>query len=112
MRIGIRSLRELAQADLSLLLDEFGVIGQQLHDLANGIDRTNIREKYIPKDARLKKGSPMYDLFNTDFHEIYRKRDLKHMKGKFDEQLANEIRENISRDPTELENRTEGISVG
>jgi DNA polymerase V len=59
MRIGIRSLRELAQADLSLLLDEFGVIGQQLHDLANGIDRTNIREKYIPKETNLSIGQTL-----------------------------------------------------
>ncbi|MBP5092081.1 MAG: hypothetical protein J6328_05960 [Bacilli bacterium] len=58
-RIGIRNIRELAQADLSLLLEEFGVMGQQLHDLANGIDRTNIREKYVPKETNLSSGQTL-----------------------------------------------------
>ena len=58
-RIGIRNIRELATADSSLLIEEFGVMGQQLHDLANGIDRTNIREKYVPKETNLSIGQTL-----------------------------------------------------
>ena len=34
-------------------------MGQQLHDLANGIDRTNIREKYVPKETSLSLGQTL-----------------------------------------------------
>ena len=34
-------------------------MGQQLHDLANGIDRTNIREKYVPKETSLSIGQTL-----------------------------------------------------
>ncbi|MBO4540760.1 MAG: damage repair protein [Bacilli bacterium] len=52
-RIGIRSMEELAKADERLLKREFGIMGKQLHDLANGIDPTDIRKKYIPKETSL-----------------------------------------------------------
>ena len=83
-----------------------------IHNAPRGCGLIKFGEKYIPKDARLKKGSPMYDLFNTDFHEIYRKGELKQMKGNLDRQLSDEIRETMRLDPTELENRTEEICLG
>ena len=52
-RIGIHSLEELAKADERLLKKEFGVMGKQLHDLSNGIDPTDIRKKYVPKEKSL-----------------------------------------------------------
>lgn len=58
-RIGIRSMKELAHCDRGFLEEEFGVMGLQLHDLANGIDRTDIREKYIPKESNLSIGQTL-----------------------------------------------------
>ena len=58
-RIGIRSLKELALADEFLLKREFGVMGAQLHDLANGIDRSDIREEYVPKNRNLSIGQTL-----------------------------------------------------
>ena len=58
-RLGIRSLEELSQADPYLLKREFGILGSQLHDLANGIDRTDIREKYVPKERNLSIGQTL-----------------------------------------------------
>lgn len=55
-RIGIRNLEQLAKAPISTLEREFGIIGLQLHDLANGIDVANIREKYVPKEKNLNIG--------------------------------------------------------
>ena len=44
-RLGIHSLRSLAHADDAMLKKEFGIIGKQLKDLANGIDESKINEK-------------------------------------------------------------------
>jgi DNA polymerase V len=43
--MGIRSLEALAHAKKEDLEKEFGILGNQLQDLANGIDRTDIRRK-------------------------------------------------------------------
>lgn len=52
-RIGIRSLKELAEADDGLLEKEFGVMGQQLKDLACGRDESDIENKYEPEERSL-----------------------------------------------------------
>lgn len=57
--LGIRSLKQLAKADKDIIEDEFGVIGLQLMDLANGIDNTDIREKYVPKENHLTQGQTL-----------------------------------------------------
>ena len=48
-RIGIRSLKDLALAPTELLEKEFGIMGLQLKDLANGHDESEIANKYIPQ---------------------------------------------------------------
>lgn len=58
-RIGIRTLKELAHADESLLVKEFGIMGHQLHDLSNGRDESNIQEKYIPKETSFSYGQTL-----------------------------------------------------
>ncbi len=58
-KMGIHTLEALAKADVMNLEKEFGVIGHQLHDLANGIDRTDIREKYTPKERNLSIGQTL-----------------------------------------------------
>jgi nucleotidyltransferase/DNA polymerase involved in DNA repair len=40
--IGIRTIGELAKADTSMLLAEFGSIGSELHNLSNGVDNSKI----------------------------------------------------------------------
>lgn len=55
-KMGISNLEGLAKIDVSYLEKEFGVMGHQLHDLACGIDRTDIREKYVPKETSLSLG--------------------------------------------------------
>lgn len=58
-RIGIHSLKELAEADVALLSKEFGVMGYQLHQLANGIDDSDIECKYEPKEKGLSNGQTL-----------------------------------------------------
>ena len=52
-KLGIFSIRELANSNPDLLKKEFGVIGVQLWFHANGIDESNIREPYKPKSTGL-----------------------------------------------------------
>lgn len=80
-----------------------------IHNAQRGCGLLKFGEKYIPKDARLKKGSPMYDLFNTDFHEIQRKKDIKNLQKNMDTQMTEEIREVMELDPTEEEKKTADI---
>jgi len=54
--MGIRNLEQLAKTPTELLVKQFGVLGNQLHNLANGIDETDIREKYIPKENHISVG--------------------------------------------------------
>jgi len=65
-RIGIHSLRELAQADVSLLTKEFGIMGHQLHELANGRDESDIECKYVPKEKGLSNGQTLRRNYHKD----------------------------------------------
>lgn len=57
--IGIRSVKELAVADPKLLEKSFGIIGLQLKQLANGIDESDFRDPYVPKDVSLSLGQTL-----------------------------------------------------
>lgn len=59
-RIGINSIKSLARAPLEMLKSEFGVMGEQLHCLANGIDDSDIQEAYVPKERNLSLGQTLW----------------------------------------------------
>ncbi|MEG0034169.1 MAG: damage repair protein [Bacilli bacterium] len=59
-KIGIETVKDLATAPVSVLRDNFGIMGQQLHDLANGIDESNLREKYIPETTSFSTGQALF----------------------------------------------------
>lgn len=48
--LGVRSVYDLAHADLNSLKRNLGVIGEQLYAHAHGIDRSRLSEKYIPEE--------------------------------------------------------------
>lgn len=58
--MGIETIGQLANADKNLLKAKFGVIGEQLWEHANGIDNTNLREKYIPEDTSFSIGQVLF----------------------------------------------------
>ncbi|MDY0100721.1 MAG: damage repair protein [Bacilli bacterium] len=58
--LGITTIGELANASEELLIKYFGVIGKDLKDHANGIDYSNIREKYIPQNTSLACGQCLF----------------------------------------------------
>ncbi len=58
-RIGIHSVKQLAHAPLPLLEEEFGIMGNQLRQLANGIDDSDIQEEYTPKEKSISVGQTL-----------------------------------------------------
>lgn len=58
--MGIETVGQLAAADKNLLKTKFGVMGDQLWEHANGIDNTNIRNKYIPQDTSFSLGQVLW----------------------------------------------------
>ena len=48
--LGITTVGELATSNREYLRDVFGIMGEQLWDHANGIDDSDIREAYVPKE--------------------------------------------------------------
>ena len=59
-KLGLYSIGDIARYPKKLLVDYFGIIGGQIHDHANGIDDSDIREKYIPKDNSLSLGQVFF----------------------------------------------------
>lgn len=59
-RIGVFDVGQLANCDIAILRDNFGVMGDQLHDLANGIDESNIQEKYVSETTSFSTGEALY----------------------------------------------------
>lgn len=58
--MGIFTVGELAQADKTLLRKELGIMGEQLWEHANGIDNTNIRNKYVPESTSFSIGQVLF----------------------------------------------------
>ena len=68
--IGINSVEKLANTPKEYLKFKFGIIGEQLHDLANGIDNSNIREKYIPMATSFSAGQTLFEDYNWKETEV------------------------------------------
>ncbi|MFL2124668.1 Y-family DNA polymerase [Marinilactibacillus psychrotolerans] len=68
-RMGISSIYELSQFDVSLLKKKIGVIGEQLFYHAHGIDRTLLSEVFIPKSTSFSKNQILNRDYNAK-HEI------------------------------------------
>ena len=64
--IGIDTVEKLANAPKEYLKFKFGVIGEQLHDLANGIDESDIREKYIPMATSFSVGQTLFEDYDLN----------------------------------------------
>lgn len=64
--LGINDVGQLAKTDKNFLKQKFGVMGEQLWEHANGIDNTDIRKKYIPKDTSLSLGQVLYKDYNVN----------------------------------------------
>ena len=64
--IGINSVGELANSDREFIHEIFGIMGDQLVDHANGIDESDIHEKYVPESTSLSLGQVLFKDFNKE----------------------------------------------
>lgn len=62
-KLRIHSMYDLAHANLGVLKDEFGIIGEQLYYHANGIDYSNLADKFVP----LNKGFGKSQILTRDY---------------------------------------------
>ncbi|MCH4175877.1 MAG: hypothetical protein LKF43_00120 [Streptococcaceae bacterium] len=51
--MGILSIKDLANYDFHILNNKFGIVGMEYYHHANGIDRTIVRNRYLPKSNSL-----------------------------------------------------------
>ena len=64
--LGIYSAFDLAHADKEMLISKLGIMGAELWEHANGIDDTDIREKYIPINKNLSLGQVLMKDYRKD----------------------------------------------
>ena len=63
--LGINDVGQLAKTDKNFLKQKFGIMGEQLWEHANGIDNTDIRKKYVPKETSLTLGQVLHRDYNS-----------------------------------------------
>ncbi|MCL5434041.1 MAG: DNA polymerase IV [Candidatus Marsarchaeota archaeon] len=67
--MGIETINQLAKVDISRLKNKLGIFGEELHNLANGIDKSTIRDKIeiqsISRERTLENET-------TDINNIYK----------------------------------------
>lgn len=64
--MGIETVGQLANTDKNLLKAKFGIMGEQLWEHANGIDNTDLRDKYIPQDTSFSLGQVLWKDYTPD----------------------------------------------
>ena len=65
-KIGINSMGELANSNKDFIHEIFGVMGDQLINHANGIDESDIHEKYVPESTSLSLGQVLFKDFDKE----------------------------------------------
>ncbi len=65
-KLGIYNMEQLAHSNREFMRSEFGIIGEQLVDQANGIDESDIREEYVPKEKSLSQAQVLFKDFNKE----------------------------------------------
>lgn len=58
--LGIFTVEQLAKSNREFMRKKFGIMGDQLVDCANGIDETDIRENYVPKEKSFSIGQTLF----------------------------------------------------
>lgn len=74
------SILTQSEVEIPLLRDSLGLSEHMLEYVAKvepGLGLLKFGNKFIPRDSRLPKDTPLYNLFNTDFHEKVKKKAIK-----------------------------------
>lgn len=102
------SLLNQSDVEIDILKRLLGIsdnLLEYVHNVPSGCGLLKFGGQYIPKDGRLPKDSEMYRLFNTNFHEIQELKEKKRRKEMKEllNRLPDAVREEMQKDPTELE---------
>ena len=62
--LNIYTVKDLANSSVEFLKHYFGIMGEQLWNHANGIDDSDIHEKYVPKETSLTVGQVLFKDYN------------------------------------------------
>ncbi len=65
-KLGIFDMNQLAHSNREFMRSEFGIMGEQLVDHANGIDDSDIREVYVPKERSLSQAQVLFKDYKKD----------------------------------------------
>lgn len=65
-KMGFFKVEDVAKANRELMVDEFGIMGNQLVDQANGIDEADIHEAYTPKETSITFGQTLMRDYKKD----------------------------------------------
>lgn len=84
-KLGITSIKELANANPDTLQKEFGKVGVELWFHANGVDESNVHKPYKPKSHGLGNSQ----VLPRDYHS---KREIETVLSEMAEQVANRLR--------------------
>ncbi|MDD4103451.1 MAG: damage repair protein, partial [Bacilli bacterium] len=63
-KLGIFTMKDLALSSPQFLINNFGVMGEQLYSHAHGIDESDIHEKYVPQSTSLTIGQVLFKDYN------------------------------------------------
>ncbi|MDT2048414.1 MULTISPECIES: Y-family DNA polymerase [Priestia] len=64
-RLGITTIKELALSSKEMLKKEFGVMGEELHQHANGIDFSRISDVYVPSSRSFGKSQILFQDYTS-----------------------------------------------
>ena len=84
--LGIHTMGDLAHCNLSFLQSQFGVMGEQLYNHANGNDEADMHEKYVPKSTSLTLGQVLFKDYNKDNIKLV----IREMNDDLSSRLRNE----------------------
>ncbi len=59
-KLGLFTMGDIAKCPKAKLKEEFGIMGEELWEHANGIDNTDLSEKYVPLDKSLTSGQVLF----------------------------------------------------
>jgi len=63
--LGIYTVGELAKSNKDFIISKFGIMGEQMHNHANGIDEADVHEVYVPKEHVLNIGQVLPKDYNS-----------------------------------------------
>lgn len=65
-KLGIYTMGDLATSEKEFIVSKFGIMGEQMHNHANGIDEADVHEVYIPKEHSLNIGQVLPKDYYSD----------------------------------------------